>query len=429
MKKLLTSLIPRTWLKAILSFYHLAWAAGSALYYRFPSREIFVIGITGTKGKSSTTEIVNRILEEAGYKTAVSGTIRFKIGDEVIPNKYKMTMPGRNFVQKFLRDAVKADCQIAILEMTSEGALQHRHRFIDLNALIFTNLKPEHIESHGSFEAYAAAKLLLRDALETSTKKEKYSVANIDDAYGKEFLNAPSAKALPYSLKDAEPIGTTTRGVLMTISGTSIHSPLIGVFNIYNILAAITLTRAIGVNVETIKEALEKFEKIEGRAERIEAGQNFTAIVDYAHTPDSLEKLYQAFKDTSGNGRKICVLGNTGGGRDTWKRPVMGEIADTYCNTIILTDEDPYDEDPREIVLAMERGMKKHKPLMIMDRREAIRTALGKARANDVVLITGKGTDPYIMGKNGSRIPWSDAQVVREEIESITHTKETEVRV
>jgi len=427
MKQALTTLIPRRLYKAIQPYYHLVWAFLSAIYYRFPSREIFVIGVTGTKGKSSTTELINRILEEAGYKTAVSGTIRFKIGDRIIPNKYKMTMPGRHFVQKFLRDAVNAGCRIAIIEMTSEGALQHRHKFIDLNALVFTNLKPEHIESHGSFKAYAAAKLRLRDALRESPKKEKYAVANIDDAYGQEFLNVPSATPLPYSLKDAEPIGTTTRGVLITINGTSIHSPLIGVFNIYNILAAIAITRAVGVGLETIKRALEQFEKIAGRAERIEAGQPYTAIVDYAHTPDSLEKLYQAFEMVEG--RKICVLGNTGGGRDAWKRPIMGEIADTYCNTIILTDEDPYDEDPREIVLAMQRGMKKHKPQIIMDRREAIATALSKARTGDVVLITGKGTDPYIMGPKGTKIPWSDAQVVREEVESLLSKKENTVKM
>lgn len=420
----LTTYLPTPLGKKILSYYHLAWAALSAFYYRFPSRELVVIGVTGTKGKSSTVEILNRILEEAGYKTAISCTIRFKIGDTVTPNKYKMTMPGRNFLQKFLRTAVTNGCRIAILEMTSEGALQHRHRFIDLNALVFTNLKPEHIEAHGSFEAYGAAKLKFRDALHASPKKDKYTVANVDDPYGAKFLDVPSALALPYALRDADPIGTTTRGVLITIGGVSIHSPLIGLFNVYNILAAITLCKALGVSIETMKRALENFDRIAGRAERIEAGQSYTVIVDYAHTPDSLLKLYQTFKDINGGSRKICVLGNTGGGRDTWKRPIMGEIADTYCNTIILTNEDPYDEDPNEIVLAMARSIKKHKPLVLMDRREAIRTALSKARGTDVVLISGKGTDPYIMGPRGSKAVWDDARVVREEITMLLKAKE-----
>ncbi len=413
MTPLLRALIPQRLFRFLAPYYHLAFAFGAAHFYGFPSRKLFVIGVTGTKGKSSTAELINALLEEAGFKTALAGTIRFKIGAHSLPNTRKMTMPGRHFLQKFLHDAARENCRFAIIEMTSQGVLEHRHRYIDLNALVFTNLKPEHIESHGSFEAYAAAKLLLRDALHASPKIEKYAVANIDDPYGHAFLSVPSANALPYSLKNAEPYHTTTRGVLLTVEGLSIHSPLIGIFNIYNILAAFTLCRALGVSVETAKRALERFERIAGRAERIEAGQPFTVIVDYAHTPDSLEKLYQAFKDM-GSGRRICVLGNTGGGRDTWKRPIMGEIADTYCNTIILTDEDPYDEDPHEIVRAMERGIKKHKPLVILDRREAIDAALKRARAGDAVLITGKGTDPYLMGPRGKKTPWSDAALVRE---------------
>lgn len=413
------SLIPRYFLKKLLAPYHYLWALLSAIYYRFPSRHLFVIAVTGTKGKSSTVEILNAILEEAGYKTAIMGTIRFKVGSESFPNLYKMTMPGRQFTQQFLREAVNTGCRIAIIEITSEAVLQYRHRFIDLNALIFTNLTPEHIESHGSFEAYGQAKLKLRDALETSSKKEKYMVANIDDPWGKEFLTIKSAMRLPYSLKDADPIATTSRGVLLTLEGVSIPAPLIGVFNIYNILGATTLARAIGVGLETIKRALEKIEVIPGRAERIDEGQPFSVLVDYAHTPDSLEKLYQAFKDNGSGSRRICVLGNTGGGRDTWKRPEMGRIADEYCSGVILTNEDPYDEDPEKIVHAMAEGMKRHKPLIIMDRREAIRTALSRARSGDVVLITGKGTDPYIMGPRGSKIPWSDKEVVRQELKAL----------
>lgn len=418
------ALVPRKILTTLLKPYHYLWAYASALYYRFPSRNLFVIGVTGTKGKSSTVEIINAILEEAGYSTAIAGTIRFKVGNKTRPNLYKMTMPGRQFTQRFLREAFDAGCRIAIMEMTSEGVLQYRHRGVDLNALIFTNLAPEHIESHGSFEAYARTKLKLRDALDHSPKKEKYIVANADDAWGSEFLNTKNSVRLPYSLKDAEPIATTSRGVLLTIQGVSISAPLVGVFNIYNILAAVTLAKALGIGIDTIKRALEKIETIPGRAERIEEGQSFSVLVDYAHTPDSLEKLYQAFKDNGSNNRRICVLGNTGGGRDTWKRPEMGRIADEYCNTIILTNEDPYDENPETIVTAMAEGIKKHKPIIIMDRREAIKTALTRARSGDVVLITGKGTDPYIMGPHGTKEPWSDERVVREELRALKMLKE-----
>jgi UDP-N-acetylmuramoyl-L-alanyl-D-glutamate--2,6-diaminopimelate ligase len=164
-----------------------------------------------------------------------------------------------------------------------------------------------------------------------------------------------------------------------------------------------------------IKSAIEKFSEIKGRVERIKEGQDFDVVVDYAHTPDSLRALYKAFE----NHKKICVLGNTGGGRDTWKRDEMAKIAADMCDEIILTNEDPYDDDPQKIVSDMASAIPEAKPIVIMDRREAIAKAISLARSGDSVLITGKGTDPYIMGQNGSKIPWSDAQVVREELRKI----------
>jgi UDP-N-acetylmuramoyl-L-alanyl-D-glutamate--2,6-diaminopimelate ligase len=181
-----------------------------------------------------------------------------------------------------------------------------------------------------------------------------------------------------------------------------------------NALAAIKTSEFLKVPLEISKEAVRSLTRIPGRAERIEAGQNFLVIVDYAHTPDSLEALYGAYP----NRRKICVLGNTGGGRDTWKRKEMGNIADNACAEVILTNEDPYDENPSEILDAMAAGMKRA-PTILMDRREAIRTALSSAKENDAVLITGKGTDPYIMGARGTKEPWSDASVVREELKRL----------
>ncbi len=183
-----------------------------------------------------------------------------------------------------------------------------------------------------------------------------------------------------------------------------------GDFSLQNGLAAALVTRTLGVPVETIALGLGKLSTIPGRAERIEAGQDYTVIVDYAHTPDSLEALYKAYPM-----RKICVLGSTGGGRDTWKRPVMGKMADSYCDHVILTNEDPYDEKPEAIVSALAGGMVR-KPEVIMDRRRAIAKAVSLAKSGDAVLITGKGTDPNIAGPNGTKEPWSDAAVAREEI-------------
>ena len=186
-----------------------------------------------------------------------------------------------------------------------------------------------------------------------------------------------------------------------------------------NALAVIHAARFVGISLQDCADALRVLERIPGRTERIDMGQGFQVVVDYAHTPDSLAALYSAYPV-----RKICVLGNTGGGRDTWKRPEMGRIADEACDEVILTNEDPYDEDPRAIVEAMVSGMKRT-PTVVMDRREAIQTALSRAGAGDAVLITGKGTDPYIMGPNGTKTPWSDAEVVREELRKLGNTPAT----
>jgi UDP-N-acetylmuramoyl-L-alanyl-D-glutamate--2,6-diaminopimelate ligase len=411
LKRFIERAVPPSILVPARKAYHFLFSWGAALWYGLPSRKLFVIGITGTKGKSSTTEMVNRILEEAGYRTAVASTIRFKINKESRPNLFKMTMPGRGYLQWFLSEARKADCTHVIMEITSEGARQFRHAGIFMDALIFTNIAPEHIESHGSYENYKLAKLGIGKSLANSPKRPRIVVANADDALGPAFLALPVEKRLPFKLDGAKPYKELDEKISMTFGGVTFDVPFPGTFTIMNALGAATLAASLGINAKTIGHALGTMEPIRGRVERIDAGQNFLAIVDYAHTPDSLRALYSAFPDR----KKICVLGNTGGGRDQWKRPEMGAIADKNCDVVVLTDEDPYDEDPRQILDAMAKGMAR-KPVIIMDRREAIRHALQEAKSNDVVLITGKGTDPFIMGADGTKTPWSDAQVVREEL-------------
>ena len=419
----LKRLIPRSLLRAIQPPYHYILALCGAILYHFPSKEITIIGVTGTKGKSSVVEILNAIFEADGKRTAVSGTIRFKIGEKSERNLYKMTMPGRFFVQKFLRDAVNAGCEIAILEMTSEGVKQYRHKFIHLDALVFTNLSPEHIESHGSYEKYIAAKLELARGLEYSQKRPRFMVANRDDDHGKVFLEASVEYPLPYGVSDLELYNLNKDDLSLVIEGSTIRVPLIGLFNVYNCLAAITTARAFGVPRKTIHTALENLTPIKGRVELFKspkgASKKLTVVVDYAHTPDSLEKLYTAFEKEV----KVAILGNTGGGRDTWKRPEMGRIAGHHCVRVILTNEDPYDEDPKKIIDEMARGVEdESKVSIIMDRRKAIRTAIEEAPSGSVVLITGKGTDPYIMGPHNTKTPWSDAKVVEQELAAIFGT-------
>ncbi len=416
----LKRLFPTSLFKLVQPPYHYLLAVLGAMYYQFPSKEITVIGVTGTKGKSTVVELVNALFEADGKRTALAGTIRFKIGEKSERNLHKMTMPGRFFMQKFLRDAVNAGCDVAIVEMTSEGVRQSRHKFIHLDALIFTNLSPEHIESHGSYEKYIAAKLELARALEESRKRPRYVIANSDDAQGAAFLRARVEHALPYSLDDLELYTLNREDVSLVIDGTTIRVPLVGLFNIYNALAAIVTARAFGIPLKTILGAFANLAPIKGRVERFKspkgAARKITAVVDYAHTPDSLEKLYQAFEKE----KKICILGNTGGGRDKWKRPEMGRIAGEYCERVILTNEDSYDEDPAKIVDEMARGVEdESKVTIIMDRRTAIRTALEEVPDGGVVLISGKGTDPYIMGPHNTKTPWSDAKVVEQEMAAL----------
>jgi UDP-N-acetylmuramoyl-L-alanyl-D-glutamate--2,6-diaminopimelate ligase len=399
----------------VLALYHFALAFLAALLYRFPSKRLAVIAVTGTKGKSSTLEYLNAIFETAGATTALSSTIRFKIADHSKPNLRRQTQPGRFFLQRFLSRAADKGCTVALIEMTSEGARQYRHRFVDLDALIFLNLAPEHIESHGSLEAYANAKFELGKQLLRSHKRPRIIVANAEDSVSARFLTLPVDVALPFSLASATPFEAGERSGFFTLEGTKVevHSP--GEFSLKNALAAATAARALGVSLEAIERGIASVTRIPGRGEEITEGQSFPVIVDYAHTPDSLAALYSAY----GNRRKICVLGATGGGRDMWKRPVMGGIAEAYCDTIILTNEDPYDEDPRSIIDMIASGLSTKKPEIIIDRRAAIKQALSIARASDVVLITGKGTDPTIQGPRGSSQVWSDADVAREEIRKL----------
>ena len=411
----LSHLLPDPLFKRMLSGYHFTMALGSALLFGFPSHKIRVIGVTGTKGKSSTTEMIAAICEAHGWRTAVLNSIRVKVADDTERNPWRMSMPGRWVIQQFLARAVTQKCDIAILEMTSEGARQHRHRGIALDALVFTNLAPEHIESHGSFENYAAAKYELGLQLARSSKRPRIMVANADDTQGVRFLTLPVEQALPFSLaNNASYEANDTQG-RFRFEDVDIAVPQPGEFSLKNALAAATVCRALGIPAQDIASGLAHVTSIPGRAERIEEGQNFSVIVDYAHTPDSLEAIYRAYTTP-----KIAVLGSMGGSRDGWNRPEKARIAAAHCRHVILTNEDPCDDDPRAIIAEMERGIPAGTSVeIILDRREAIRAALRAARAGEVVVITGKGTDPWIYGAKGARIPWSDAGVAREELHTV----------
>ncbi len=297
-------LIPRKIYHLGQPIYHFSLTTIGAIKYGFPAKKIKVIGVTGTKGKSSTTEIINHILETAGKKTAMSGTIKFKIAEKEIPNKYKMSMPGRFFMQKFLSDAVKEKCEYAVIEMTSEGSKQFRHKFIYTDAFVFTNLSPEHIENHGSFEKYREAKVKMVNNLKN---KKGVLIVNKDDENSKYFKNKFS-ETLSFGYEDISEVQTEPN-ISFIYKNTKFISPLQGKFNVYNILASIKVCEHFGINLETIQKAISTKDEIAGRVQKIPNNLNADIIVDYAHTPDSLVALYESFKLK----RKVCILENTGG--------------------------------------------------------------------------------------------------------------------
>jgi UDP-N-acetylmuramoyl-L-alanyl-D-glutamate--2,6-diaminopimelate ligase len=381
--------------------YHFLLAFLGMLWYNHPSRDLKVIAVTGTKGKTTTVEILNAILEEAGFQTAISSTLRSKVGEEILPNLYKMTTPGRFFIQRLLRKAIVAGCEYAIIEMTSQAVLHYRHKFIQLDGLIFTGIHAEHIEAHGSFEKYLAAKLEIAKAVGRSPKRPRSIVANADDTHGMLFLDQEVENKIGYHLDDWDTYNYKTR--------------LPGNFNRLNILGAAAMARTQGVGELAIAKGVAKLANVPGRMESLDMARSrgFEVIVDYAHTGGSIEEVYKLFKGR----HTVCVLGSCGGGRDKWVRPIKGKLAETYCSEIILTDEDPYDEDPEAIVGDILSGMTDQKKAMVeMDRRKAIHKALTLAKPDSVVLITGKGTDPYIMGKSDRKMPWSDKLVAEEEL-------------
>lgn len=387
--------------KGIFPYYHYTLSYLGAVFYGFPGKKLTVILVTGTKGKSSTTEFMYHILKEAGYKTAVSNTIHFVIDEKEEKNLFKMSTPGRFFIQRFLNKALHAGCTHVVLEMSSQAVLQSRHLWLYPNALIFTNLSPEHLDSHGTYDAYLNSKLEIALTVQNSPKRPRILVANQDDIESEKFLAYNAERKLFFSGKDFP----------FTLS-------LPGEFNKYNAAGAVALAKELEISDEKIKTALINVKQIAGRLQYIECGQDFDVIVDYAHTTDSLQKLYDVFKGK----RKIAVLGGTGGGRDRWKRKEMGAIADRECEVVYITNEDPYDEDPQQIMDDVASGVTSKKPILIFGRRDAIKQAIKNAQVGDVILISGKGTDPYIMGPNSSKVPWSDAKITEDVLKEVLNS-------
>ena len=407
-------------LPVVAGAYHFLWAWTASKLHLGPSSKIFVIGITGTKGKTTTIELLNAILEAAGKKTALLSSLRMKVGSETQKNRTGNSMPGRSYIQGFLRRAVRANCHYALIEVTSQGVVMHRHRFINWNIGIMTNLSPEHIESHGSFENYRDAKIAF---LRYVGQKGGKVFLNADDQYFPFFKNALSAmKTDAYATSEAAIVNYLPRVSPMRSTNTSsepIASKfLLTDFNKSNIACAVAVAKELGISDDVIRTAIANFESVPGRVNEIMNG-DYTAIVDYAHTPDSLEAVYRAVKPKpplhaeNQNPKLICVLGACGGGRDKWKRPEFGRIAAQYCDEVVLTEEDPYDENSDDIAAQIKSGIANEQFLNthvyeIPNRRDAIKKAVTMMWPGDVVIGTGKGSEDWIHYAHGKKSPWNE---------------------
>lgn len=431
----------------VIRVYHWFLSHLAAFVYGYPSEKMIVIGVTGTLGKSITTEWIGGVLESTGAKVGWATTNSFKVAGKEWANATKMTMIGRFQLQKMLRDMVKAGCKYAVIETTSQGIVQYRHLGINYDIAVLTNLSPEHIEAHGSFENYMKAKGKLFDHTAHGKRKmidgqkiKKVKVIHTDFEYAPFFLSFITDETYAYCVQDVVSTSSDTSGMKLdlcrmiaqlkkytsegsdfVVNNQRFHLNPIGKFNVYNVLGAIAVCTALGLEMSEIAKGVEKLKGVPGRLEKIDEGQPFEVIVDFAYEPTSLGALFEAVRFFD-HAQIIHVTGSTGGGRDKARRPVLGKMSAEFASVTIVTNEDPYDDDPQEIIGqvaagAIEAGAKEGDSLFkILDREKAIEKAISLANPGDIVLITGKGSEPVMAVKHGKTVPWDDREAARKAI-------------
>ncbi len=394
----------------------------AAAYYGHPARDLTVVGITGTNGKTSTSLILRSIFRAAGKKTAVFGTISYEVGERKVPAP--TTTPDPVSLMGYLAEARDQGIDHAVMEVSSHALVQQRARGIPMAAAVFTNLAPEHLDYHRDFADYRAAKSLLFEGL----APDAFAVLNGDDPASNHMASRTRARVLRYGTNDALAIragkvhcGTSGITFLLTLPGgeAEIRSPLLGRVNVMNCLAAAAAAHALGFSIEEIRKGLNGVSVVSGRLQSIEAGQDFTVLVDYAHTDHALENVLKSIRTFSGNRRITTVMG-CGGDRDRTKRPRMGRVAAELSDHVVITSDNPRSEEPEAIIQDVLAGLEGQTNFEVeVDRRKAIRAALSLAGPTDIVLVAGKGHEPYQI-ISGVVVPFDDRLVVREEIRKLS---------
>lgn len=388
--------------------------------YGNPAKNLRVIAVTGTNGKTTTVNYINEILKEAGLKTAMFSTALIEVAGETQLNDLNATVGTTARMQQFFADAKKAKVDYVVLEITSHALQQHKLDTVPIEVAVMTNLTQDHLDYHKTMEAYAEAKGKL------FANEPKFIVLNRDDEWFEFFDTFPAgAQKITYGAHDEAEAkiehvklykkGSEARVVIDHQTKLELATALPGRFNVYNMTAAAATAYLLGVKLQDIIEGVANLEGVPGRFERVVEGLGYDVIVDYAHTPDALEKLLEAAKSVTKN-RVILVFGATGD-RDKGKRPIMGEIAARLADRIVLTDDESYSEDPQtirdEVMAGIEQAGGGAKTTELGDRREAIEKALSVAKKGDTILITGMGHEQFRI-VNGERLPWNDGDVVRE---------------
>lgn len=387
----------------IKNYYHLIQAYLAAAFYKFPSREIKVIGVTGTDGKTTTVHMISEILTKNGYKNSYISSLHAAIGSKIYKTGFHVTTPSAWQIQKLLRQAVNARNNYFILEATSHGLDQHRLSFINFEVGVLTNITHEHLDYHKTWENYARTKLKLLLA-------SKFRVVNRDDDSFRFIEKHLKNNFTSYGIGDASDINPKTFPLNLSVSGQ---------YNLYNALAASTAAQIIGLSKFKIIRAVNKFQTVEGRMQKVNLGQKFKVYIDFAHTPNALKEVLVSLKKEINSDSKIVSVFGSAGERDKSKRPLMGKAADEYSDIVILTAEDPRTESVDLICNDIQTGIKNKKPgktlFIINNREKAIEFAVNLAQENDIVAMFGKGHERS-MSIGSVETPWNEFEAVRKAI-------------
>lgn len=385
----------------------------AATYHDFPSKDLFMIGVTGTNGKTTITYLIKHVLDKKS-QTGLLGTIEYITGK----NRYdsSLTTPNAVLLQKYLKEMILDGCKNCVMEVSSHSLCQDRIKNIDFDAAIFTNLTQDHLDYHNTLENYADAKKILFDSLLPSS----FAIINIDDIWAAKMIESTKAKIITYGIENRADFNA--KNIQFSLNGlkfdlhflnqiTTIDTHLIGRFNVYNILAVIALALEMGIPIEEIKRSISSYKNTPGRLERVETKRDFHIFVDYAHTPDALKNVLTTLKEIKKN--RIITIFGCGGNRDRGKRPKMGKIAANLSDITIVTSDNPRNEDPKMIISEIVSGIDKKNYLIEEDRYLAIKKGIELAQKDDIILIAGKGHETTQSFANKKQL-FDDRVVVKE---------------